>query len=57
MAYHRPGALQRLTPRDREVLELMAGGHDNPAVVETLVVTAGAPEAARGRPPQTGGLR
>ena len=36
--------LQRLTPRELEVLELMAEGHNNSAIAQTLVVTGGAVE-------------
>jgi DNA-binding NarL/FixJ family response regulator len=44
---HRNGsgdALAKLTPREREVLELMAEGRSNTAIAESLVVTAGAVE-------------
>ena len=44
---HRNGsgdALAKLTPREREVLELMAEGRWNTAIAESLVVTAGAVE-------------
>jgi DNA-binding NarL/FixJ family response regulator len=44
---HRNGsgdALAQLTPREREVLELMAEGRSNTAIAESLVVTAGAVE-------------
>jgi DNA-binding NarL/FixJ family response regulator len=37
-------ALRGLTPREREVLELMAEGRSNAAIAEALVVTAGAVE-------------
>jgi DNA-binding NarL/FixJ family response regulator len=37
-------ALETLTPREREVLELMAEGHTNAAIARTLVVTLGAVE-------------
>ena len=36
--------LDSLTPREREVLELMAQGRSNQAIAETLVVTPGAVE-------------
>jgi DNA-binding NarL/FixJ family response regulator len=38
------GALAQLTPREREVLELMAEGRSNTAIAEALVVTPGAIE-------------
>ena len=37
-------ALANLTPREREVLELMAEGRSNTAIAESLVVTPGAVE-------------
>jgi DNA-binding NarL/FixJ family response regulator len=37
-------ALETLTPREREVLELMAEGRTNAAIARTLVVTLGAVE-------------
>jgi DNA-binding NarL/FixJ family response regulator len=37
-------ALEALTPREREVLELMAEGRTNAAIARTLVVTLGAVE-------------
>jgi DNA-binding NarL/FixJ family response regulator len=42
----RPGeeALAELTPREREVLELMAEGRTNAAIARAMVVTAGAVE-------------
>ena len=42
----RPGdaALAALTPREREVLELMAEGRTNAAIARSMVVTAGAVE-------------
>ena len=36
--------LERLTPREREVLELMAEGRSNQGIADVLVVTAGAVE-------------
>jgi DNA-binding NarL/FixJ family response regulator len=38
------GALGRLSPREREVLSLMAGGRTNAAIARELVVTPGAVE-------------
>jgi DNA-binding NarL/FixJ family response regulator len=40
----RSGALDELTPREREVLALMAEGRSNHAIAEALVVTLGAVE-------------
>ncbi|MFZ2502141.1 MAG: response regulator transcription factor [Nocardioides sp.] len=40
----RDTALERLTPREREVLELMAEGRTNTAIAASLVVTEGAVE-------------
>ena len=40
----RADPVDRLTPREREVLALMAEGHNNAAIAETLVVTGGAVE-------------
>lgn len=40
----RADPLSRLTTREREVLELMAEGHNNAAIASTLVVTDGAVE-------------
>jgi DNA-binding NarL/FixJ family response regulator len=39
-----PALLERLTVREREVLELMAEGRSNTAIAESLVVTPGAVE-------------
>jgi DNA-binding NarL/FixJ family response regulator len=41
---HRNDVLEDLTPREREVLALMAEGHTNSAIAERLVVTGGAVE-------------
>jgi DNA-binding NarL/FixJ family response regulator len=38
------GPLERLTPREREVLELMAEGRSNAGIAESLVLTVGAVE-------------
>jgi DNA-binding NarL/FixJ family response regulator len=38
------GPLERLTPREREVLGLMAEGRSNTGIAETLVLTVGAVE-------------
>jgi DNA-binding NarL/FixJ family response regulator len=38
------GPLERLTPREREVLELMAEGRSNSGIAEALVLTIGAVE-------------
>jgi DNA-binding NarL/FixJ family response regulator len=40
----RPGRLERLTPRELEVLGLMAEGRSNAGIAETLVLTVGAVE-------------
>jgi DNA-binding NarL/FixJ family response regulator len=40
----RDGPLERLTPREREVLALMAEGRSNGGIAETLVLTIGAVE-------------
>jgi len=40
----RPGPLARLTPRELEVLGLMAEGRSNTGIAETLVLTVGAVE-------------
>ena len=60
--------LERLTPREREVLALMAEGRSNPAIARALVVTDKAVEkhvsniftkldlpTGRGRPPPRAG--
>ncbi|MQS38325.1 response regulator transcription factor [Streptomyces katsurahamanus] len=39
MSRRRDDPLQALTPREREVLELMAQGHGNATIAESLVVT------------------
>jgi DNA-binding NarL/FixJ family response regulator len=41
---HRTDVLDELTPREREVLGLMAEGHANTAIAQRLVVTPGAVE-------------
>jgi DNA-binding NarL/FixJ family response regulator len=38
------GPLERLTPREREVLAAMAEGRSNAGIAETLVLTVGAVE-------------
>jgi DNA-binding NarL/FixJ family response regulator len=40
----RPGALEDLTPREREVLALMAEGRSNAGIAQALVLTVGAVE-------------
>jgi DNA-binding NarL/FixJ family response regulator len=40
----RDDPLARLTPREREVLSLMAEGRSNPAIADTLVISGGAVE-------------
>jgi DNA-binding NarL/FixJ family response regulator len=44
LARRRSSALDSLTPREREVLELMAEGRSNQAIAEAMVVTPGAVE-------------
>jgi DNA-binding NarL/FixJ family response regulator len=44
LARRRSGALDGLTPREREVLALMAEGRSNQAIAEALVITPGAVE-------------
>jgi DNA-binding NarL/FixJ family response regulator len=44
LARRRSTAIDSLTPREREVLGLMAEGRSNQAIAEALVVTAGAVE-------------
>ena len=39
LARRRGSPLDSLTPREREVLKLMAEGHDNAAIAQTLVIT------------------
>ncbi|WP_194830144.1 response regulator transcription factor [Nocardia sp. XZ_19_231] len=39
LTIRRNSPLDSLTPREREVLELMAAGHGNTAIAETLVIT------------------
>ncbi len=41
---HRDGPLERLTPREREVLALMAEGRSNAGIAQSLVLTVGAVE-------------
>jgi DNA-binding NarL/FixJ family response regulator len=41
---HRTDVLEELTPREHEVLALMAEGHTNAAIADRLVVTGGAVE-------------
>jgi DNA-binding NarL/FixJ family response regulator len=36
---HRRDPIERLTPRERQVLALMAEGRSNPAIARSLVVT------------------
>jgi DNA-binding NarL/FixJ family response regulator len=43
-ARRREGPLQELTPREREVLELMAEGRSNAGIARAMVVTEGAVE-------------
>jgi DNA-binding NarL/FixJ family response regulator len=44
LARRRSTAIDALSPREREVLALMAEGRSNQAIAETLVVTPGAVE-------------
>jgi DNA-binding NarL/FixJ family response regulator len=44
LARRRSSALESLTPREREVLALMAEGRSNQAIAEALVITPGAVE-------------
>jgi DNA-binding NarL/FixJ family response regulator len=44
LARRRSTAIDSLTPREREVLELMAEGRSNQAIAEALVITPGAVE-------------
>jgi DNA-binding NarL/FixJ family response regulator len=44
LARRRTAALDDLTPREREVLSLMAEGRSNQAIADALVVTSGAVE-------------
>ncbi|KUI15650.1 LuxR family transcriptional regulator [Mycobacterium lehmannii] len=41
---HRRSALEQLTPREREVLQLMAEGKTNSAIAATLYITTGSAE-------------
>ncbi len=43
-ASRKAGGLGELTPREREVLELMAQGRSNAAIAEAMVISAGAVE-------------
>jgi DNA-binding NarL/FixJ family response regulator len=43
-ASRQTGGLGGLTPREREVLELMAGGRSNAAIAEAMVISSGAVE-------------
>jgi DNA-binding NarL/FixJ family response regulator len=42
--HRRDGPLERLTPREREVLSLMAEGRSNAGIAQSLVLTVGAVE-------------
>lgn len=44
LARRGPGPIEQLTPREREVLDLVAQGRSNRAIAEALVVSAGAVE-------------
>lgn len=64
LARRRDDPLRSLTPREREVLELMAQGHDNGTIARSLVVTERAVHkhvgnvfAKLGLPPADGGHR
>jgi DNA-binding NarL/FixJ family response regulator len=64
LARRRDDPLRSLTPREREVLELMAQGHDNGTIARSLVVTERAVHkhignvfAKLGLPPTDGGHR
>ncbi|MEM7338359.1 MAG: response regulator transcription factor [Actinomycetota bacterium] len=44
LARRGPGPIEQLTPREREVLDLVAQGRSNGAIADALVVSAGAVE-------------
>ena len=47
------GPLERLTPREREMLELMAEGRSNAGIAQSLVLTVGAVETSTSCPSST----